>query len=129
MQGRQNISSGTKWEKSVGYSRAVKAGNIIEVSGTVAIDNGSVVGKDNAYEQTRFIIKKIETALKQAGSGLTDVVRTRIFTTDISKWEEIGMAHGEFFGTILPAATMVEVKALINPELLVEMEATAIIHS
>ena len=73
MQGRQNISSGTKWEKSVGYSRAVKAGNIIEVSGTVAIDNGSVVGKDNAYEQTRFIIKKIETALKQAGSGLTDV--------------------------------------------------------
>ena len=129
MQGRQNISSGTKWEKSVGYSRAVKAGNIIEVSGTVAIDNGSVVGKDNAYEQTRFIIKKIETALKQAGAELKDVVRTRIYTTDISKWEEIGRAHGEFFGTILPAATMVEVKALINPELLVEMEATAIIHS
>ncbi len=127
MPGRQNISSGTAWEKSVGYSRAVKIGNIVEVSGTVAVENDSVVGKGDAYEQTKFIIKKIEIALKQAGAGLKNVVRTRIYTTDISKWESIGKAHGEFFGEIMPATTMVEVKALINSELLVEMEATAII--
>ena len=129
MQDRQNISSGAIWEKSVGYSRAVKIGNIVEISGTVAVENDTVIGKDNAYEQTRFIIAKIEKYLEPAGAELKDVVRTRIFTTDISKWEEIGKAHGEFFSNIRPATTMVEVKALISPDYIVEIEATAILNS
>lgn len=128
MPGRFNIFSGAMWEKSVGYSRAVRVGNVVEVSGTVAVDRDSIIGKGDVYEQTKFIIGKIESALQQAGAGLEDVVRTRIFTTDISKWEEIGKAHGELFGAIMPASTMVEVKSLINPELLVELEATAIIE-
>jgi enamine deaminase RidA (YjgF/YER057c/UK114 family) len=125
---RINISSGAKWEDIVGYSRAVKVGNVIEVSGTAAVDGGGVVGKGNAYEQTKFIIMKIEKALKEAGSSLKDVVRTRIFVTDISRWEEIGKAHGEFFKDIKPATSMVEVKALIDPDMLVEIEASAVVE-
>ena len=129
MSKRLNISSGAKWEDIVGYSRAVKIGNVIEVAGTTALDEaGNPVGPDDLYEQTRYIIAKIEKALTSGGAALTDIVRTRIFTTDISRWEEIGRAHGEFFKGIKPASTMVEVRALINSELLVEIEATAIVQ-
>ena len=123
MSDRINISSGAKWEDIVGYSRAVRVGNIIEVAGTTAVDEqGNVVGLNDAYEQTRFILAKIEKALTAAGASLKDVVRTRMFGTDISKWEEIGRAHGEYFREIKPAASMIEVKGLISPELLVEIE-------
>ncbi len=129
MSKRQNISSGAKWEDIVGYSRAVRIGNVIEVAGTTAIDEaGNLVGAGDAYAQTRFAIAKIEKALKAAGASLEDVVRTRMFVTDISRWEEIGRAHGEFFKTIKPASTMVEVKALVDPNMLVEIEATAILQ-
>lgn len=125
---RTNYSSGAKWEDIVGYSRAVKIGNTIEVTGTVAVDeNSMLVGKDDAYAQTKFIIEKIEKVLKQAGASLKDVVRTRMYVTDISRWEEYGKAHGEFFKDIKPCTTMVEVSALIAPEYLIEIEATAII--
>lgn len=125
---RINYSSGAKWEDIVGYSRAVKVGNVVEVTGTVAADNNSqLVGGNNAYEQTKFVIQKIEKVLQQAGASLKDVVRTRIFVTDISRWEEYGRAHGEFFNHIKPCTTMVEVSRLISPEYLVEIEATAII--
>ncbi len=126
--GRVNYSSGSKWEEIVGYSRAVKVGNIIEVAGTTAVDDeGKTVGTGNPYEQTRFILEKIEKTLKNAGSGMHDVVRTRMFVTDIEAWEQVGKAHGEFFRQIKPAASMVEVNKLISPELLVEIEVTAII--
>ena len=126
---RLNISSGAKWEDIVGYSRAVRIGNVIEVAGTTAVDEmGNLVGAGNPYEQTKFIITKIEKALTAAGATLNDIVRTRIFTTDISRWEEIGRAHGEFFREIKPASTMVEVKSLIDPELLVEIEASVILQ-
>lgn len=129
MSSRMNISSGAKWESIVGYSRAVRIGNTVEVTGTVATDAaGNLVGKDDAYAQTRFIIQKIEGVLKQAGASLTDVVRTRMFVTDISRWEEYGKAHGEAFGTIRPCTTMVEVSSLIEPGYLIEIEATAIIE-
>lgn len=125
---RTNYSSGAKWEEIVGYSRAVKIGNIIEVTGTVSVDENSVlVGGNNAYEQTKFIIQKIEKILQQAGASLNDVVRTRMFVTDISRWEEYGKAHGEFFNTIRPCTTLVEVSKLIAPEYLIEIEATAIL--
>ena len=125
---RYNYASGAPWEDIVGYSRAVKVANTIEVTGTVAInDQNELVGPDDAYEQTRFIIQKIARILEQAGSGLKDVVRTRLFVTDISRWEEYGRAHGEFFGTIKPCTTMVEVSALIAPEYLIEIEATAVV--
>src|SRR5437868_5438435 len=125
---RTNYSSGAKWEDIVGYSRAVKMGNIIEVTGTVALDqNGKVFGGTSAYEQTKFIIQKIEKILNQAGATLNDVVRTRMFVTDISRWEEYGKAHGEFFSGIKPCTSMIEVKGLIEPEYLIEIEATAII--
>ncbi len=128
MQKRMNISSGTKWEDIVGYSRAVRVGNTVEVAGTTAVDEqGNVVGLNDAYEQTRFILAKIEKALTAAGASLKDIVRTRMFVTDISKWEEIGRAHGEVFRAIKPAASMIEVKGLISPELLVEIEVTAIL--
>ena len=128
MNDRQNISSGAPWEDVVGYSRAVRIGNVIEVTGTAAVDDtGAVVGADDAYAQTVFIIAKIEWALKEGGATLSDVVRTRMFVTDISRWEEYGNAHREAFGSIKPATTMVEVRALIDPAMLVEIEATAII--
>lgn len=126
---RTNYSSGAKWEDIVGYSRAVKVGNTIEVTGTVAVDDeGKVVGADNAYAQTKFILEKIQAVLHRAGADMKDVVRTRLFVTDISRWEEYGKAHGEFFAAIKPCSTMVEVSALIAPEYLVEIEATAIIE-
>ena len=126
---RTNYSSGAKWEDIVGYSRAVKVGNIIEVTGTVAVDDNSMlVGRDDPYEQTKFIILKIERVLKQAGATLNDVVRTRMYVTDISRWEEYGKAHGEFFAKIRPCTTMVEVSKLISPEYLIEIEATAILQ-
>jgi len=125
---RTNYSSGAKWESIVGYSRAVKVGNVIEVTGTVAVDeNSALVGKDNAYAQTRFILEKIERVLVNAGASMKDVVRTRMFVTDISRWEEYGKAHGEFFSEIKPCTSMIEVKGLIAPEFLIEIEATAII--
>ena len=125
---RTNYSSGAKWEDIVCYSRAVKIGNIIEVTGTVAVDeNNNLVGGNNAYEQTRFIIQKIEKVLVQAGASLKDVVRTRMFVTDISRWEEYGKAHGEFFKDIKPCTSMIEVKGLISSEYLIEIEATAIL--
>lgn len=126
---RTNYSSGAKWEDIVGYSRAVKVGNIIEVTGTVAVDDDNVlVGKDNAYEQARYILQKIEKVLQRAGAGMKNVVRTRMFVTDISRWEEYGKAHGEFFSEIKPCTSMIEVKGLIAPEFLIEIEATAIIN-
>lgn len=127
---RTNYSSGAKWEDIVGYSRAVKIGNIIEITGTVAVDeNNSLVGKDNAYDQTKFIIEKIEKILLLAGSSLKDVIRTRMFVTDISRWEEYGRAHGEFFKEIKPCTSMIEVSALIEPAYMIEIEATAILSS
>lgn len=125
---RTNYSSGAKWEEIVGYSRAVRVGNIVEVTGTVAVDeNNNLVGGNSAYEQTKYILQKIERVLQQAGASLKDVVRTRIFVTDISRWEEYGKAHGKFFGNIKPCTSMIEVKGLISAEYLVEIEATAII--
>jgi len=126
---RTNYSSGAKWEDIVGYSRAVRVGNVIEVTGTVATDdNGKVVGENNPYLQTKFAIQKIGKVLERAGASLKDVIRTRMYVTDISKWEEYGKAHGEFFGGIKPCTTMVEVSRLISPEYMVEVEATAIIE-
>lgn len=128
MSNRINISSGAKWEDIVGYSRAVKIGNTVEVTGTVAVDeNNQLVGKGDAYQQAHFIIGKIEKVLLQAGASLKDVVRTRMFVTDISRWEEYGKAHGEYFSTIKPCTSMIEVKGLIEPDYLIEIEATAII--
>ena len=127
---RINYSSGAKWEDIVGYSRAVKIGNVVEVTGTVAVEENSLlVCKGDAYGQTKFIIEKIEKVLHRAGASLKDVVRTRMFVTDISRWEEYGKAHGEFFKNIKPCTSMIEVKGLIDPEYLVEIEATAIISS
>ncbi len=124
---RQNIASGAVWEDIVGYSRAVRVGNVVEVAGTTAVDGETIMGQGNAYEQTKFILSKIEKCLQEAGASLADVVRTRMFVVDIAGWEEIGRAHGEFFKNIKPVTSMVEVKALIQPGLLVEIEATAII--
>ncbi len=125
---RLNVPSGAKWEDIVGYSRAVRVGNVVEVAGTTAVDdNGQVVGIDNPYEQTRFALAKIEKALATAGATLEDVVRTRLFVTNIARWEEIGRAHGEVFRAIRPASTMVEVSSLISPDMLVEIEATAVV--
>jgi enamine deaminase RidA (YjgF/YER057c/UK114 family) len=124
---RTNYASGAKWEMIVGYSRAVKVGNTIEVTGTVAIDDyNKLIGKGDAYLQTQFIIQKIEKVLIRAGASLKNVVRTRMFVTDISRWEEYGKAHGEFFKDILPCTSMIEVKGLIDPDYLIEIEATAI---
>lgn len=128
MNQRTNLSSGAKWEDIVGYSRAVKIGNTIAVSGTTAVDeNNTIVGKNDAYQQTVFIFQKIEKALNNLGATLENVIRTRMFVTNIKDWEEIGKAHGEFFKNIKPAATMVEVRKLIDHELLVEIEVDAII--
>ena len=128
MSDRINYSSDSIWEEKVGYSRAVKIGNVIEVSGTVAADeHGNVVGQEDAYLQTKFILEKIEAVLKRAGAELKDVVRTRMFVTDISLFDEYGRAHGEFFKEIKPATAMYEIKGLVNKEFLIEIEATAII--
>ncbi|HEX5171528.1 MAG TPA: RidA family protein [Cyclobacteriaceae bacterium] len=126
MTDRKNFSSGAKWEDVVGYSRAVLIGNQLEVSGTVASNEEGVVGEGNFYEQTKFILTKISDVLNQAGFKMEDVVRTRMFVTDISHWEEIGKAHGEFFSDIKPVTSMIEVSALIDPKYLVEIEVTAV---
>lgn len=125
---RTNLSSGAKWENIVGYSRAVKVGNTIAISGTTAVDeNNNIVGRNNAYEQTIFILQKIENALQKLDAGLENVIRTRMFVTNIENWEQIGKAHGEFFSAIKPAATMIEVSRLIDDELLVEIEVEAML--
>ncbi|HTU45218.1 MAG TPA: RidA family protein [Bryobacteraceae bacterium] len=125
-QDRQNISSGVKWEDIVGYSRAVRVGNRIYLTGTTATDEqGAIVGIDDGYKQAGQCIQNIERALKQAGATLANVVRTRMFVTDIGRWQEYGRAHREFFGDIRPCATMVEVRALIDPAMLIEIEVEA----
>ncbi|MGV3538398.1 MAG: RidA family protein [Rufibacter sp.] len=124
-QTRQLFSSGAPWESTVGYSRAVKVGPLIEVAGTTAVENGQVVGPNDVYAQTVCILQKIERVLQEAGASLADVVRTRMFVKDISQWQEVGRAHGEFFKDIRPATSMIEVKGLIAPELLIEIEVTA----
>lgn len=127
-QNRKNISSGTAWEQRVGYSRAVRVGNMVEVSGTTAVNEaGEVIGEGSMYEQAMFIFRKIEKALVACDATLNQVVRTRMYVTDISKWEEAGRAHFHFFRDVKPAATLVEVSSLVNKRLLIEIEVTAVI--
>lgn len=125
---RKNISSGGKWEDIVGYLRAVRTGSMIFVAGTTAHSDNGIVGINDPYAQTVYILKRIEIAIKEAGGQLKDVVSTRMFVTNISNWEEVGRAHGEFFKDIKPVATMVEVSSLIDPGLLVEIEAIAVVQ-
>jgi len=128
MKERIKVSSGTRWEEFVGYSRAIRVGNVVEVSGTVAVDDkGYVVGKNDPYQQTVFVLNKIKSALTKAGSKMEDVVKTRIYVSDINNYEAIGRAHGEFFRNIQPASTLFQVSSLIGLDFLVEIEATAII--
>ena len=127
MSPRKNISSASPWEDKVGYSRAVRVGNVVEVSGTTAVNGEEIVG-ETMYQQAFFIFKKIEEVLLKADASIKDVVRTRMFVTDISKWEEAGQAHFEFFKHVKPVATMVEVSRLIDPRLLIEIEVTAIVQ-
>ena len=124
---RRNFSSGAPWESAVGYSRAVRIGDLVEVAGTAAVDDkGRVVGPDDPYAQAKFILGKIGRALTEAGVSFEDVIRTRIYVTDMSRWEQVGRAHGEIFKTIRPVSTCVAVSSLVRPDLLVEIEATAI---
>ncbi|ASS69417.1 MULTISPECIES: RidA family protein [unclassified Paenibacillus] len=124
---RKKVFTGSPWESNVGYCRAVRAGNRIEVAGTTAMKDGEVIGEGDLYEQAVAVLGIIGDAVQELGGSLSDVVRTRMYVTDISRWEEAGRAHGEFFGDVQPAATMVEVKALIDPRLLIEIEAEAIV--
>ena len=126
MSKRMNISSGTHWEQQIGYSRAVRVGSIIEVAGTTAVEHDRVIGENDAYAQAKFIFSKIDKALTECGTSLNDVVRTRMYVTDIEYWEAVGRAHGECFAAIRPAATLLVVAALVDPRLLVEIEVTAI---
>ena len=126
---KEKFASGSKWEEIVGYSRAIRIGNQVEISGTVAVnDQNEVQGKGNAYEQTKYILEKIILYLEKAGGKKEDIIRTRIFVVDISKWEEIGRAHGEFFTDVKPVTSMIEIKSLISKEYLVEIEASALIQ-
>jgi len=124
---RQQTGSGSPWEDIVGYSRAVRVGNIIEVAGTTAMDGNTLVAKGDVYRQAQFIFTKIEAALQQLGASLHDVVRTRMYVINIADWELVGKAHGEFFAGVKPAATMVQVSKLIHDDLLIEIEVTAMI--
>ncbi|EBK2060004.1 RidA family protein [Paenibacillus timonensis] len=124
---RISVSTGSPWEPVVGYCRAIRIGNVIEVAGTTAMKDNEIIGKGDAYLQTKQALITIEEALIKLGAGMENVVRTRMYVTDISKWEEIGKAHGEYFKDIRPVATMVEVKGLIDPDLLVEIEVQAIV--
>lgn len=126
---RKNISSGATWEEIVGYSRAVRTGNSIAVAGTTAVENGKVIAENDPAGQTRHILQIIKKAIEEAGGSLEDVTRTRIYVTDISRWEEVGRVHGEFFKEIKPASTMVEVSRLIGPGIVVEIEADAVISN
>lgn len=124
---RTRVFTGSPWEPTVGYCRAIRVGNRIEVAGTTAMKDGEVVGVGSAYEQARFVLQTIEQALRELGASMSDVIRTRMYVTDISLWEEFGRAHGDYFREVQPVATMVEVKALIDPRLMIEIEAEAII--
>lgn len=123
---RTKVFTGSPWEPTVGYCRAIRVGNRIEVAGTTAMKDGEVVGEGNAYEQARFVLETIEKALLELGATMSDVIRTRMFVMDISLWEEFGRAHGEYFREVQPVATMVEVKALIDPRLMIEIEVEAL---
>lgn len=125
---RKNISGDSPWEDIVGYSRAVRIGNIFEIAGTTAIKDGKPYAIGNAYEQTKYVLSVIKEILEKEGLRLENIIRTRMFVTDISKWEEYGKAHGEFFGNIKPVATMVEVSSLIDKGLMVEIEVSAVIN-
>jgi enamine deaminase RidA (YjgF/YER057c/UK114 family) len=127
---RQNISSGSPWENIVGYSRAVRIGNLIEVSGTVSSnEQGETIGIGSVYLQTKYILDKIEKSILEGGGCLNDIYKIRAFITDISRWEEFGNAHAEFFNTIKPCCTLVEVKGLIHKDFLIEIEASAMINA